>query len=119
MVIFGLGYGVDVLKNVSWLKEKEIYYWGDIDTHGFAMLDQVRSFLPQTKSILMNENILLNHHDLWSVEEKPFFEQLTRLREDEHRLLCLLQGNKWGKGVRLEQERVSFQQVQKTMDVFI
>lgn len=118
LVIFGLGYGVDVLKAVTWLKEKEIYYWGDIDTHGFAMLDQVRSFLPQTKSILMNESILLNHRDLWSVEEKPFFGQLSRLTTDEHRLLCLLQGNTWGKGVRFEQERVSFQQVQKAMDIF-
>jgi hypothetical protein len=43
LVIFGLGYGVDALKTVAWLKEKEVYYWGDIDTHGFAMLDQVRS----------------------------------------------------------------------------
>lgn len=116
LVIFGLGYGVDVLKNVTWLKEKEICYWGDIDTHGFAMLDQVRSFLPQSKSMLMDESILLNHHDLWSVEEKPFFGQLSRLTTDEHRLFCLLQGNAWGKGVRLEQERVSFQQVQKAVD---
>ncbi|UWG97976.1 DUF2220 family protein [Dehalobacter sp. DCM] len=119
MVIFGLGYGVDVLKAVPWLKEKEIYYWGDIDTHGFSMLDQVRSFLPQTRSMLMDERILLNHHHLWSVEEKPFFGQLTRLTADEYKLLCLLQGNSWGRGVRLEQERVSFQQVRDVIEIII
>jgi hypothetical protein len=119
LVIFGLGYGVDVLKTVAWLMEKEIYYWGDIDTHGFAMLDQVRSFLPQTKSLLMDERILLNHRDLWSVEEKPFVGQLSRLKTDEHRLFCLLQGDVWGKGVRLEQERVSFGQVQKVISEII
>lgn len=118
LVIFGLGYGVDVLKSVSWLKEKEIYYWGDIDTHGFAMLDQVRSFLPQTNSLLMDESILLNHRNLWSTEDKPFLGQLTRLTADEHRLLCLLQGNTWGRGVRLEQERVAFHQVQKAIEIF-
>jgi hypothetical protein len=111
LVIFGLGYGVDVLKAVTWLKEKEIYYWGDIDTHGFAMLDEVRSFLPQTQSLLMDERILINHQDLWSVEEKPFVGQLTRLTANEHQLLCSLQNNRWGQGVRLEQERISFQQV--------
>lgn len=116
LVIFGLGYGVDVLKTVPWLAEKEIYYWGDIDTHGFAMLDQVRSFLPQAKSILMDESLLLKHRALWSMEKSPFFGQLTRLTTDEHRLLCLLQGNTWGNGVRLEQERVPFQQVQKAME---
>lgn len=113
LVIFGLGYGVDVLRAVTWLREKEIYYWGDLDTHGFAMLDQVRSFLPQTRSLLMEESILLKHRALWSVEDKPFLGQLTRLTPEEHWLLCSLQNNTWGKGVRLEQERISFQQVKQ------
>jgi hypothetical protein len=30
--IFGSGYKVADLKNASWLSEKEIFYWGDIDT---------------------------------------------------------------------------------------
>ena len=30
----------------AWLLEKEIYYWGDIDTHGFAIFNQLRGFLP-------------------------------------------------------------------------
>ncbi|WP_427846368.1 Wadjet anti-phage system protein JetD domain-containing protein [Desulfosporosinus hippei] len=102
MVIFGLGYCVDVLRAVTWLREKEIYYWGDLDTHGFAMLDQVRSFLPQTYSMLMEESTLFKYRDLWSVEDKPFQGQLTRLTPDEHCLLCSLQSNTWGKGVRLE-----------------
>ncbi|EGO62682.1 DUF3322 domain-containing protein [Acetonema longum] len=113
LVIFGLGYSVDVLKAVTWLQEKEIYYWGDIDTHGLAILDQVRSFLPQTCSMLMDENTLLKYRDLWSVEDKPFLGKVTRLTSDENQLLCSLQNNRWGKGVRLEQERVSFQQVKQ------
>lgn len=116
LVIFGLGYGVDVLKTVDWLIEKEIYYWGDIDTHGFAILDQVRSFLPQAKSMLMDESTLLKHRNLWSVEDTPFLGQLSRLTDDEYRLLCLMQGNIWGKGVRLEQERVSFLQVREVLE---
>lgn len=113
LVIFGLGYGLDALRAVTWLREKKIYYWGDLDTHGFAMLDQVRSFLPQTYSMLMEESTLFKHRDLWSVEDKPFLGQLTRLTPDEHRLLDSLQSNTWGKGVRLEQERVSFQEVKQ------
>jgi len=115
LVIFGLGYGVDVLRAVTWLTEKEIYYWGDLDTHGFAMLDKVRSFLPQTRSLLMEESILFKHRTLWSVEDKPFLGLLTRLTPEEHRLLCSLQNNTWGKGVRLEQERISFQQVKRSL----
>ena len=111
IVIFGLGYAVDALKTVKWLKEKSIYYWGDIDTHGFVMLDQVRSFLPQTKSLLMSEDVLLSTRDLWVVEDKPFMGNLSHLTEDEHQLLNSLQDNSWGEKVRLEQERIPFKRV--------
>ena len=112
IVIFGLGYAVDSLNTIGWLKEKDVYYWGDIDTHGFVILDQVRKFLPQTKSILMNEDILLNYRDLWVVEEKPFLGNLSCLTEAEHRLFYLLQDNSWGENVRLEQERIPFGRIQ-------
>ncbi|MGL5513897.1 MAG: Wadjet anti-phage system protein JetD domain-containing protein [Sporomusa sp.] len=49
------------------------------------------------------------------MEDKPFPGQLTRLTPEEHRLFCSLQNNTWGKGVRLEQERVSFQQVKRSL----
>jgi hypothetical protein len=65
LVIFGLGYGVDQLKGIEWLRDKAVYYWGDIDTHGFAILNRVRSFLPQTRSMLMDEETLLRGKALW------------------------------------------------------
>ncbi len=37
IVIFGGGYGLVALKNCKWLREKELYYWGDIDEDGFAI----------------------------------------------------------------------------------
>ena len=46
LVIFGLGYAVDRLDDVHWLRDKAIHYWGDIDTHGFAMLDRLRARFP-------------------------------------------------------------------------
>jgi hypothetical protein len=32
IVIFGLGYGVEILSTVQWLRERDLFYWGDIDT---------------------------------------------------------------------------------------
>ena len=111
IVIFGLGYAVEALKNIKWLEEKDVYYWGDIDTHGFVMLDQVRKFLPQTKSILMSDEVLLSARDLWVVEDKPFYGNLSYLSESEHQTFRSLQDNVWGEKVRLEQERVPFGRV--------
>ena len=43
LVVFGSGYGFDVLAGAAWLHTCSIHYWGDIDTHGFAILDQLRA----------------------------------------------------------------------------
>ncbi len=115
IVIFGLGYGVDILKKVAWLKKKDITYWGDLDTHGFAMLNEVRSFLPQTCSMLMTEEILMTHQALWSVENKPFKGELARLTYEEQQVFHALQDDLLGKGVRLEQERIGFEKVRAAL----
>jgi hypothetical protein len=37
--IMGLGYGVDVLSRLPWvMAARKAVYWGDLDTHGFAIL---------------------------------------------------------------------------------
>ncbi|ABA89049.1 protein of unknown function, DUF3322 and DUF2220 domain-containing [Syntrophotalea carbinolica DSM 2380] len=108
MVIFGAGYGFDNLSAASWLHEKDIYYWGDIDTHGFAILNQLRGFLPHVVSFLMDQQTLLAHRALWGVETQPETGTLSRLLLDESALYDQLRQNHWGDRVRLEQERVGY-----------
>ncbi|MFH7320883.1 DUF3322 domain-containing protein [Desulfurivibrio sp. D14AmB] len=108
MVIFGAGYGFDNLAAAPWLHEKEIYYWGDIDTHGFAILDQLRGLLPHTTSLLMDRRTLLEHRSLWGVEAQPATGSLARLNAEEAALYAQLRQNHWGNRIRLEQERIGF-----------
>lgn len=108
MVIFGAGYGFDNLAAAPWLHGKEIYYWGDIDTHGFAILNQLRGFLPHAVSFLMDQQTLLAHRALWGVETQPEAGTLARLNSEEGALYDQLRQNHWGERVRLEQERVRF-----------
>jgi hypothetical protein len=108
MVVFGAGYGFANLAAATWLHEKEIYYWGDIDTHGFAILNQLRGFLPHVVSFLMDQQTLLTHRALWGVEMQPETGTLTRLNPEESALYDQLRQNHWGERVRLEQERIGF-----------
>jgi hypothetical protein len=108
MVIFGAGYGFDNLAAAPWLHEKEIYYWGDIDTHGFAILNQLRGFLPHAVSFLMDQQTLLAHRALWGVETQPETGTLARLNSEESALYNQLRRNHWGERIRLEQERIGF-----------
>jgi hypothetical protein len=108
IVIFGLGYGLQVLNEISWINDKSIYYWGDIDTHGFAMLDQVRQYFPHTESLLMDKETLLAHRQLWGEENKPTSRGLDHLRPQEMELYQEIINNRYGKNLRLEQERIGF-----------
>jgi hypothetical protein len=108
IVIFGLGYGVDLLQRASWLAAAQIHYWGDIDTHGFVMLDRFRSAFPAARSLLMDRATLMAHHSLWGREHAPSRATLTRLAPDEHALFDDLVHDRLGEKVRLEQERVPY-----------
>ena len=110
LVIFGLGYGVQLLKDVPWLSTCQINYWGDIDSHGFAMLSQLRSYFPKARSLLMDESTLLACRPLWgteSAETAHKAEQLPNLHENEQLLYQQLKDH-WQPCLRLEQERIPF-----------
>jgi hypothetical protein len=113
IVIFGLGYGIEILKEIVWLKKKNIYYWGDIDTHGFAMLSQIRSYFPQTHSLLMNHETVMRFKHLAVIENKPFKGELSNLTQSEQRVFERLKSDYYGEGLRIEQERVSLRQILK------
>jgi hypothetical protein len=115
IVVFGMGKSVNLLRSAVWLQNREIYYWGDIDTHGFAMLDQLRAILPGARSLLMDLETLLAHRALWVCEDTPFRGALPRLHTDERELFDALVNNRFGEKVRLEQERVSFGLVQRAI----
>jgi hypothetical protein len=108
IVIFGLGYGIDILKTVPWLAVRDIIYWGDIDTHGLAMLGRLRAFLPQTKPLLMDRETLLAHRRFWVREDAPYGGMPEGLTAAERELFENLRFGRLGDRVRLEQERIGF-----------
>jgi hypothetical protein len=116
IVIFGLGYGLDRLAEADWLRTRRVCYWGDIDTHGFAILDRLRAVLPHVQSFLMDRATLLAHRPLWGHEHDAFVAPLQRLTEAENALFEELRTSLHGDRVRLEQERISFGWFTRTLD---
>jgi len=115
MILFGLGYGLERLAQVPWLKDREVFYWGDIDTHGFAILDTLRTFFPNARSFLMERETLLAHQSLWVDEPDPCDKDLARLTAPEAALYEDLRAERLGSHVRLEQERISFGYLQQAL----
>lgn len=115
LVIFGSGYGFEMLAGALWLQKMQIFYWGDIDTHGFAILDQLRATLPQAASFLMDDQTLLTHEQHWGQEPKTENRNLPRLTLDERVVYDSLRDNRIRPGLRLEQERIAFGWVHKAL----
>lgn len=120
MVVFGMGYAIRSLVEATWLEDKQIVYWGDIDTHGFAMLSLLRRRFPRTLSMLMGLDTLLACRALWGVEpaETRFLQELDGLTEEEREVFELLKANALGNYLRLEQERIPFRILQDKLAAF-
>ena len=110
IVIFGSGYKVSLLKSAEWLKNKEIIYWGDIDEDGFAILSNLRSYLPQTKSILMDTKTIerFSHLKVEYDKKSSTKENLSNLTKEEKLAYQRVKNDFYGKNFRLEQERIPF-----------
>ena len=108
LVIFGSGYGFDALAKAQWLSQLAVFYWGDIDSHGFAILDQLRNKFPRVKSLLMDQTTLIKHREFWGDETKPENRELQRLTSSEQNLYQALLDNHYAEHLRLEQERVDY-----------
>jgi hypothetical protein len=100
---YGQGNAVVTLARIPWLRAARIFYWGDLDSHGFRILNQARSVGLEAQSVLMDSGTLYEHRDLWVVEPNPFPGTASLLTESEAATLAELRtlGH-----VRLEQERI-------------
>ncbi len=119
IVVFGAGYGWDALARAQWLSRTELHYWGDIDTHGFAILDQLRRRFPQVVSFLMDRDTLFSHEALWGSEPEQVTHNLAGLTPAEANLYDELRDNRIRANLRLEQEMIGFTRVAGALDEIV
>ncbi len=108
IVLWGKGFEVDRAGSLPWLQRADVHYWGDLDTHGFAILNRLRSWLPQARSFLMDRETLLAHRQRWVREGTPTRARLDRLTPSESGVYDDLVTDRLGERIRLEQERIDW-----------
>jgi len=103
----GGGFHISYLKNIEWLKNKQFFYWGDIDAQGFQILNQCRTYFPNTVAVMMDEETLSS---VKSSDGKPATNQILQfLTESELKLYHYLKEN----NIRLEQEKITQKYAEK------
>ncbi len=109
LAIWGKGFAIELLKHLPWLKDTEIWFWGDLDAQGFQMLHQLRSSFSKAYSLLMDEATYEAFLPFATSVAAPSAMDLHRLTPAEQslyqRLLASPQAN------RLEQEHISHSHV--------
>ncbi|GHT15370.1 hypothetical protein AGMMS4956_15160 [Bacteroidia bacterium] len=101
IVLFGCGYGVEMLNNIQWLDNIDLFYWGDFDTDGFQILSQFRGYFPFVKSVLMDKQTFDRFFEN-DIGIPTKIKTILNLTDEEQELYKLLKDNNW----RLEQEKI-------------
>jgi hypothetical protein len=103
VVIHGGGFAVDAVAEIPWVQQRHIIYWGDLDSHGFAILHRLRCHHPSVESVMMDVQTLQEYRDLWVTEPVPNRGAFPTLTSEESMARERLAGEG---DVRLEQERI-------------
>lgn len=114
--VWGHGFSVLLLKNSEWLKSRELFYFGDLDEHGFLILSDFRNHFESAKSFCMTKEIL-EKYEKFRVEGKSLGENQIpqNLTEDEKSVLKNLHQNPAKN--RLEQERISVDDIKNVLEM--
>lgn len=99
----GGGFNISYLSSAGWLAEKAVFYWGDIDEHGFQILHQLRSYYPDTKSIMMDSDTFERFAGFAVAGARNRAEDLSGLDREERELFTRLKRLEKN---RLEQEKI-------------
>ena len=106
IVVWGHGFGVDIMSNVEWMKSKRICYWGDIDAHGFQILSEIRTSFEQVESFLMDRETFDKYYEGDKGSETNVEKELCLTREENEMFKYIKENN-----LRLEQEKIPFEYV--------
>ncbi len=101
----GGGFNISYLKDIGWLATKLIYYWGDIDEHGFQILNQLRSYYPHAKSMLMDMSTYIAFEKFAEGVPAAAIGELPLLHPHETEVFAFLKSHPLKN--RLEQERIT------------
>jgi hypothetical protein len=117
IVIEGNGNAVIRLAKIPWIRAcPMIVYWGDLDAHGFVILDLLRSTGISAEAMLMDEGTLHRYAPYASPtysDGSPLPQGTPAptpfLSDDERRLLERITAPEWTGPRRIEQERIPLQ----------
>src|SRR5699024_10398762 len=103
VAVHGSGYAVDAVAQLAWIGGARVIYWGDLDSHGFALLNRLRTHLPDVEPVVLVEATRRRPEDRRVREPKPSRGTFREPPGSETRAPGRIRAEG---DVRLEQERI-------------
>lgn len=107
LALGGMGNAVLQLARLGIMSNRPVVYWGDMDSHGYEILDRFRRTVFQATSILMDVTSLTKYADLAVTGPDSELRETKSLSTKERVAYELCVTNRW----RVEQERIPHRDV--------
>lgn len=99
--------------SVPWVKKAQTIYMSGIQMRAFAILNNLRVYLPKTQCLTLHKDVFIADRDLWSFDDIEIQElnSSMALTMDETILYNMLAAGVFGVCARLPQERMPLTQI--------
>lgn len=96
---------IENLKEIIFLKNKKIYFWGDISIQGMTDLSTIRKAFPKVQSFLMHNELLEKYNDFVITKKVENDAIITHLTTDEQAVLkVVLEGKSLMQAIILQED---------------
>lgn len=102
LALWGGGNAAALLTTLPWFARCQLVYWGDLDIHGFHILDQFRQSFPTARSILMEAALLDRFAAFRVAANAAAYESTAHLTAEEQATYARLRQER----TLLEQEKI-------------
>jgi hypothetical protein len=107
LAICSRGFAVNLLKDIPLFEKVKLFYWGDLDMHGFTILHQCRAIYHHVTSVMMDvETITFHRSEYQLIDTKIISSNLPLLHPNEMKAFEILYPHG-----RIEQEKLNQQYI--------
>lgn len=103
LLLWGSGWKAVLIRHFEHALPRPLVYWGDIDKEGYEIYGQLKSYIPDLKSTLMDYVVIENHMN-YAIRKERYFGpyQLAFELQAEYQHVC-------EQGLCIEQEKIHLQ----------
>lgn len=119
VVILVLSSNIADICKIPWVSRSQVTYISGVEMRSFAVINNIRVYIPNAVSLTLNKEVFDANKDLWSFDDIEIQElnSSMALTVQESMLYNMLAAGVFGKRARIPQERIPLQQIFDLLEI--